>query len=144
MFELFELPNFPTPFPSISRGMFKIDELMAIGFTIDEVLDALDGKVIRDYYIVDFAPSFLRKLQIDQLVNDYPDGLSEEEIAEALHVSHGNVRVVIHNAEKKLQQRGVLRKLLENIHELRMLRARREKWDITINGTLTLEIVRGV
>ncbi len=142
MFELFELPNFPVPFPCKSMGIFKIDELVKLDFSIDEILDALDGKVIQERFIIDFAPSFLRKLQIDQLVNDYPDGLSEEEIADALDITHHNVTNVIFNAKKKLQEKGKLRKLLESIRELRMLRTRREKWDITISGTLTVEITK--
>lgn len=143
MFELFELPNFPSPFPSKSVGLFRIDELVEAGFSVDEILDALDGKVIQNRYIIDFAPSFMRRLQIDQLVRDYPDGLSESEIADVLNITQNNVSIVMFNAKKKLHEKGCLKKLLENIRELRRLRARREKWNITIKGSLAVEIVGG-
>lgn len=141
IFELFEMPRFPVPYPCNSLGVLSTKDLInRYGFTIDEVDRALDGKVIRERFFIDFSQSFQRKRMIDDLAYEYPDGLPEDEIALILNEKYDNVRQIFCRAKAKMVKEGTFKQFLCNVRKLRDLRSKRDKYEFAFNGTLTVEV----
>jgi|GEM_PF-6301008 len=130
MFDLYELIQYPAPFPRRLVGVYTEPEALIrdLCLTKSELDDLIDGNVIckqsnRDrYYELELSPLVMRKLEIEHMASMNPDGLNETEIADMTSVKRASVCLCLQRAYTRLEKEGVLREFLRNIREYRIIR----------------------
>lgn len=140
MFQILEMTRYPVPFPQKLVGEFASpgEAMKKLKWTRDEMERALQGRVVRDRYVLEWAPEFLRKLAVDSMVEDYPDGASLDEIALLLNLSVEGAKSRLNRALRKLRANGGLTELLLGIRSLREHRRHCRNSEITMKAKITV------
>lgn len=102
MFELYTLPQFPVPFPKNLAGYYSSEKQLIkdLRLTAGELDALLDGKVVREKYILEYSPEFINMITHGKRI--LPEGLLEREIAEILNCSVNSICKAIERVKKKL------------------------------------------
>lgn len=142
MFQIVEMTRYPLPFPQQSVGEFQSpsEAMKTLGWTLDEMHAALQGEVVRDRFMLEWTPKFMRDLAVDALVRDYPDGATLEEIALLLNLSVEGAKSRLNRALKKLREQGSLESLLRGIRALRQYRSHDKGCSYTMKAKITVTV----
>jgi hypothetical protein len=137
MIELYIIPNIDQPWKRELIGEYKSPEhcQAKAGFTRTEMTAGLNGDVIQGKYIIEFAPRWLHNLAIDEILSEN-DGLTEQEISDALGIKQQVASTYLKRAIEKLKNNDGFRKLL---HEVIKFKNRGETIEITTINTIRIE-----
>ena len=109
MIELYEMPNYPAPFPRRFLGDYLdlVEMQDKYFFTDAEMQTGLNGDVVQDQFIFEFSPKFLHELAVDQaLQSKHMDALDRDEICEVLGISQQNLTGYLSSFKRKLIAAG--------------------------------------
>jgi len=112
MLEIYKLLKPPLLYPrKLVRTILNPDDLIKkMGWTKDQVSAGLNGDVVNNM-VIQFSDHFLRRLAIDEIISESGTH-TDKEVAQALGISHGLVRVILCKARKKFRENLVLEKKL--------------------------------
>lgn len=110
LFELYELPMWPAPFPRKLLGVYSdYDDLIRdFSLTHSEIEALIDGEIVKEKLQLEIAPEFLRELIIDDINNFGYDRLREQDVAEIVDMSHSAVRQTVRRFKLKQKKNRVL------------------------------------
>jgi hypothetical protein len=121
MIELYEMPQYPAPFPRRFIGDYldPVDMQQKHEFTQAEMQAGLNGDVVRERFVFEFSPKFLHELALDQaLQNKQMDALDRDEICETLGISEKDLSHYLMNFKRKLSAAGKEAQFIQAIKKI--------------------------
>lgn len=130
MFDLYELMQYPSPFPRRLVGVYSDPESLIrdLSLTKSELDEITSGNVVRKdtdrdrYYELELSPVFVRRLEVEHLATMNPDGYKELEIADLSDVTEKAVYLSLKRAYTRMERRGQLKTFLLNMRKYRLIR----------------------
>lgn len=118
------------PFPREHVGHFKTPFTLMdkFGFTKKEMTAGLNGETVRDRFVFEWAPKFLREVAIDEIIKEYGDFVPKNEIVDLLNISENAFFLHVSRALHRLQRQGVDKKLAQKIARVKELQRRRQDY----------------
>jgi predicted DNA-binding protein YlxM (UPF0122 family) len=108
--------------------------MIKMKWTKEEMQSALNGAIdrdddtknvgsgiVRDRYILEFTPEWLNKLACDELISNYPEGMSFDDMAVILDVTQSAIEKTLDRAKKRLRDSGQFLRLVRLVSLLREL-----------------------
>lgn len=140
MFDLYELPAWPVPFPRNLVGVYTSAEQLIrdLSLTKSEVEMLIDEEVIckddNKYYQMELSPKVMRELETCAIADEFSDGLTEAAIAEMDDVSVSAIKMSLSRALDRLAVKGTLKPFLQNISKYRQMK----NYSLSTECTITI------
>jgi hypothetical protein len=134
MFEIYKIPSDEQRSPKKCIGHFTTPEqaMTKLNFNRTEMENALNGKVVKGKYVLEFDSNFMRELAIDSLIETHIDRLNCREIAQELEIDVKTVTKYLSDALRTLKKNSKDKEFAQSVCKLKEIQ--RRKIGSVLNG----------